>query len=773
MPKRSSSPDAARRNFLKGAGLIGAAAAVAPPVANALPAAPPTRLKAAVPGPQQIAAEIAPPGSDPVNQTTSGGDFMTDVLNSLGIEYLTINCASSYRGLHEAILNHGNNKPEIITCMHEDIAVHMGQGYAKIAGTPIAMACHGTVGLQHATMAIYNAWCDRVPVIVIGGNIMEADKRMPGADWVHSGVDIGALVRDFTKWDDQPASLQHFAESAVRAYKIATTPPMGPVFLALDAELQENPIPDGESLHIPKLASVVPPQGDAGAIAAAAKMLVEAQNPVIICDRMARKPAGMANLVELAETLQCGVIDNVGRMNFPSRHPLNQSFRRGIISQAEVILAIEMNDLWGAVTAFSDRIVRRSRPLTKPGAKIVTLGVRDLYLKSNYQDFGRFQDIDLDIAGDGEASLPALSEAIKRQIDAGRKSAFEARGKKLAALHLAMVEESKSDATIGWDASPITTARMCAEVYAQIKDEDWSLVGTSIRLTWPQRLWDFKKPHQWNGFSGGAGVGYTLPASLGAALANKKHGRFTVAFGGDGDFMFSPGTLWTAASPDPDALHRAEQPRLPSGIHVPGRHGGAARPRHRSGRYRYDPHGPEHRLRHVGARHGRARRRTNCRPEGPCGCARPRRGCRQTRRTGGCRRHHRPALRRLAMKYFNRLAAPAFATAALGLGALSAVLAQEAPPGDAVNGKRLYLADGCFTCHGRSGQGGAFNGPAPSLAKTEMPFDGFKAQLRDPANDMPAYSTAVLSDQEIADMYAFVQSLPAARSAKDISILND
>jgi len=547
MPKRGSSPDAARRNFLKGAGLIGAAAAVAPPVANALPVAPPTQLKAAVPGPRQIAAETMPPGSDPVNQTTSGGDFMTDVVNSLGIEYLAINCASSYRGLHEAILNHGNNKPEIITCVHEDIAVHMGQGYAKIAGTPIAIACHGTVGLQHATMAIYNAWCDRVPVIVIGGNIMEADKRMPGADWVHSGVDIGALVRDFTKWDDQPASLQHFAESAVRAYKIATTPPMGPVFLALDAELQENPIPDGESLHIPKLAPVVPPQGDAGAIAAAAKMLVEAQNPVIICDRLARTPAGMANLVELAETLQCGVIDNVGRMNFPSRHPLNQSFRRGIISQADVILAIEMNDLWGAVTAFSDRIVRRSRPITKPGAKIVTLGVRDLYLKSNYQDFGRFQDIDLDIAGDGEASLPALTEAVKRQIDAGRKSAFEARGKKLATLHLAMVEESKSDATIGWDASPITTARMCAEVYAQIKDEDWSLVGTSIRLTWPHRLWDFKKPHQWNGFSGGAGVGYTLPASLGAALANKKHGRFTLAFGGDGDFMFSPGTLWTAA----------------------------------------------------------------------------------------------------------------------------------------------------------------------------------------------------------------------------------
>src|SRR5215467_1878016 len=399
MPKRRHSFGSSRRNFLKGASFVGAAAAIVPPAtAGAIPAAPQERSKAAIPGPRQTAAETMPPTKGLVNQTSSGGDFMVDVLNSLGIEYLAINCASSYRGLHEAVVNHGNNKPEIITCVHEDIAVHLAQGYAKMSGRPMAMACHGVVGLQHAAMAIYNAWCDRVPVVVMGGNIMEADKRAPGAEWPHSGVDIGQLVREFTKWDDQPASLQHFAESAVRAYKIATTPPMGPVFLALDAELQENPIADGQSLHIPKLAPVMPPQGDAGAIAAAAKMLVEAQNPVIICDRLARTPVGMANLVELAETLQCGVIDNVGRMNFPSRHPLNQSFRRGIISHADVILAIEMNDLWGAVSAFSDRIVRRSRPLTKSGAKIVTLGVRDLYLKSNYQDFGRFQDIDLDIA---------------------------------------------------------------------------------------------------------------------------------------------------------------------------------------------------------------------------------------------------------------------------------------------------------------------------------------------------------------------------------------
>jgi acetolactate synthase I/II/III large subunit len=549
MAKRNNPPDTGRRNFLKGATLAGAAALTTPAAANVptLPAAE-RRGKAAVPGPRLAAAETMPPSKDPVSQSTSGGDFMVDVFKTLDIDYLAMNCASSFRGLHEAVLNHGGNtKPEILTCPHEEIAVHMAQGYAKIEGKPMAMICHGVVGLQHATMAMYNAWCDRVPVIVMGGNIIEANKRGPGAEWVHSAIDPAAIVRDFVKWDDQPTSLQHFAESAVRAYKVATTPPMAPVMLSLDAELQENPITDAELLRIPKLSKVIPPQGDTAALAELAKMLVAADNPVIICDRVARTPAGMARLVELAETLQCAVVDNVGRMNFPSRHPLNQSFRRAVIGQADVILAMEVNELWGSLNAFSDRIVRSSRPSYKNSAKIVTLGSRDLYMKANYQDLGRYQELDMTIGGDAEASLPTLIEQVKRLIDDGRKAVIEARGKKLAAAKMAAVEQAKSDATIGWDASPITTARLCAEVYGQIKDEDWSLVGTSIRLSWPHRLWNFDKPYSWNGLSGGAGIGYNLPASLGAALANKKHGRLTLAFGGDGDFMFVPSTLWTAA----------------------------------------------------------------------------------------------------------------------------------------------------------------------------------------------------------------------------------
>jgi acetolactate synthase-1/2/3 large subunit len=234
-------------------------------------------------------------------------------------------------------------------------------------------------------------------------------------------------------------------------------------------------------------------------------------------------------------------------MNFPTRHGLNHTFRRAALTQADLILGLETNDIWAAVNSFTDRIVRTSRFTARKDAKIVTLGTRDLLTKSNYQDFQRYQELDLAIAGDGEASLPALTEAVRRLLDGGRKSAYEARGKKLAAAQVETLQRLRSDATAGWESSPISVPRMCMEVYAAVKDLDWSLVGTSTGNNWPRMLWDMNKAHHWNGGSGGGGVGYTLPASLGAALANKKHGRITVSLGGDGDFNFAPGTLWTAA----------------------------------------------------------------------------------------------------------------------------------------------------------------------------------------------------------------------------------
>ena len=199
---------------------------------------------------------------------------MVDVIKTLDIKYLPSNCASSFRGIHESLINYGSNKmPEFLTCMHEESAVGMAHGYFKVAGKPLMTLCHGTVGLQHAAMAVYNAWCDRVPVIVMGGNDLDAAHRPPGVPTFHSAQDINALVRDFTKWDDTPVSLQHFAQSFVRAYKISMTPPYGPVMISLDAGLQQEPVKqhNGEKLYIPKYTPTSPPQGEIGAVKEAAQ----------------------------------------------------------------------------------------------------------------------------------------------------------------------------------------------------------------------------------------------------------------------------------------------------------------------------------------------------------------------------------------------------------------------------------------------------------------------------------------------------------------------
>ena len=536
-----------RRDFLKNAA-AGAAVLVATPDAPTKQLATDRRTG---PPPMSPAAEVEMPSSAEVlTVDRTGSDFMVDVIKSLGIEYICANPGSSFRGIHESIINYGGNKsPELITCLHEESSVAMGHGYAKIEGKPIGVLAHGTVGLQHAAMAIYNAYCDRVPVYIIGGNIIDATKRIPPVEWSHSVQDAAAMLRDYVKWDDLPVSLPHFAESAVRAYKIAMTPPMMPVLLIADGELQENPIPNDAKFNIPRLNLVAPPQGDSGAVSEAARLLVAAENPVLIADRTARTPAGMALLVELAETLQAAVIDQVGRMNFPTRHPLNQSERgRQVIANADVILGLELNDFWGTIHSFRDQVERTSRPITKPGVKLMSISAANLFYKSNYQNFQRYPEVDLDLAADAEATLPSLIESVKQQLAAGRKSALQDRGATLAAAHQQTLQNAIDSATYAWDANPISTARFCAELWAQIKNEDWSLLSTTGFVSrWPMKLWTFDKYYQYIGGSGGYGIGYGAPAAVGAALANRKHGRLSVNIQCDGDLMYGPGVLWTAA----------------------------------------------------------------------------------------------------------------------------------------------------------------------------------------------------------------------------------
>src|SRR3954471_23946736 len=275
--------DRKRREFMKRAAAAGAGAVAGP-----------VFVQAQSPAGQGVApTPPAPDATEPVEVLTggrSGSDFMVDVIKSLGVPYICGNPGSSFRGLQESIVNYGHNTaPEFLTCLHEESSVAMAHGYAKIEGKPLIVLAHGTVGLQHASMAIYNAWCDRVPVYIILGNTLNAVMRYPGVEWVHSVQDAAAMVRDYVKWDDTPISLQHFAESAIRAYKVSLTPLAGPVVVVADAELQERPIPreHGEP-RIPKLTLASPPQADSGAVAELASLLVNAANLVFVADRAAR-----------------------------------------------------------------------------------------------------------------------------------------------------------------------------------------------------------------------------------------------------------------------------------------------------------------------------------------------------------------------------------------------------------------------------------------------------------------------------------------------------
>jgi acetolactate synthase-1/2/3 large subunit len=532
-----------RRGFLKGAAAGAAALVGTTPIAAQQ--AVPTRVAGAA-----LAAETGAPAAKAGVMVLErpGSDFMLDVIKSLGIEYCCANPGSSFRALHESIINYGGNKnPEMITCCHEESSVAMAHGFAKIEGKPIMVLAHGTVGLQHASMAIYNAYCDRVPVYVVLGNILDATFRRAQVEWNHSVQDAASMVRDYTKWDDTPVSLAHFAESAVRAYKIAMTPPLEPVVLVADATLQEEPIKES-NLRIPKLTLASPPQGESGAVAEAAKLLVAAENPLIIAGRAARTPNGLKLLVELAETLQAPVEDQRMRMNFPTRHPL---YGAGSVRTADVILGLEASDYWTLVhdqTSFN-RTGIEEKSLIRPGTKLISVTAQDLNHKSNYQDFGRFEEVDVAIAADAEATLPALIEACKRLITPDRKRALEQRGAKLAEAHKRVRDQARQQATIGWDSSPISVPRMTMEVWAQIKNEDWSLVSNVSNMMghWPTKLWDFDKHYQYIGVQGANGIGYGAPAAVGAALANKKYGRLSVNFQCDGDLNYAPSVLWTAA----------------------------------------------------------------------------------------------------------------------------------------------------------------------------------------------------------------------------------
>ena len=478
-----------------------------------------------------------------------GSDLIVDVMKSLGIEYAAINPGSSFRGLHDSLVNYDSGKnPKMITCCHEEIAVSFAHGYAKAAGKPMAAIIHNVVGLQHASMAIYNAWCDKTPVIVMGGTgPMDTSRRRPWIDWIHTAMLQGGLVRDFVKWDDQPMGLGAIPNSIVRAYRTAMTEPKGPVYLAFDVDLQEAELK--EDIAIPAIERYRPPaplQAEPDTIKEAAQLLARAERPLIIADYMGRNPESVNHLVELVDLLSIPVIDRGARHNFPNTHPCDLTGReKAMVEKADVILGLDVMDLYGALVRYDEK-TKSSKLAMAPGCKVIHVSLADLAIRSWSTEVMELAPVDLPILADTKVFLPALTEEIRRQGQFS-KSAVEGRRTELSRQHEEIRSKAQADLKQRWGESPISPPRMSHEIWQVIQNEDWTLTAGSFR-GWPRALWDWKKPGAFLGGYGGGGLGYSPGASVGAALALKDSGTICIDLQRDGDLLYTNSALWTASS---------------------------------------------------------------------------------------------------------------------------------------------------------------------------------------------------------------------------------
>jgi thiamine pyrophosphate-dependent acetolactate synthase large subunit-like protein len=484
-------------------------------------------------------------------QPQYGSDVVVDLMKAHDIEYAAFNPGATFRGIHDSIVNYGGNyKPEVIFCCHEEFSVAIAHGYAKAKGKPMVAIVHNMVGLQHATMAIFNAWIDRVPIIVLGGTgPMNTKRRRPRIDWIHTALVQGNQVRDYVKWDDQPYSLADVPDSFIRGYRIATTEPMAPVYINYDADIQEESLTS--PVEVPDISRYAPPapmQADGEALRKAAQLLVDAKTPLIIADSLGRNPKAVPALIELAELLAIPVVDKGARFNFPTTHSLDATDgARDLLAKADVILALDVADLYGSLTTVSKQ-TRNCEYVTSPAVKIITISMNDMLVRSWAGDYQALQAADVSMSADTSVAVPELTRMCRQLLgaDGRNKAGIEARQKELAEKHKSRRAKWLADAQAKASAQQISTAFLAYELGEVVKKDDWVLVnGTSNG--WARRLWDFTKPNQYLGASGGAGVGYGASAAIGAALALKGSGKLAVDIQSDGDLLMTSSCLWTAA----------------------------------------------------------------------------------------------------------------------------------------------------------------------------------------------------------------------------------
>ena len=541
-----------RRGFLKGAATAAAgAAAIATqvPEAGAQQTQPPGAPRSNTPAPAPTAPQLErdagavrpPTGGNIRAAVRPGSDLMVQVLRDLGIEYVAANPGSSFEGIQESIINYGNPpnvKPEFITALHEESSVTMAHGYGKATGKPMCALLHGTIGIQHAAMSIYQAYYDKTPALLIAG-------RDLGFIAAHSANDMAGMVRSYTKWDATPKTLEESLVAIQRAYNEAIMPPCGPTMVVIDIDLQK------EEAGTMKVPAYQPPQIsgiDAGQAREIAKGLLDAQNPRIAVGRL-RTPDGVRLSVQLAELVGASTSTSAtqGPMSFPQRHPLCGP---GADSSYDFTLGLEQP---GTVSLTGPSLATLlSRDATNIGFGGIAPGVsRAGGAGRGGGGRGGASPAGRTIAFDAEASLPAIIDEVRRQMSPDKQRVISERSTKHAAANQSARVDALTRALeqrrAGWDSSPISTARIYAELWPLIADEDWILASPSnFSGAHNSQLWDHNKPYSYLGGQGAAGMGYGAPASVGAALAARSRKQIVINVQTDGDLNYAPGVLWTA-----------------------------------------------------------------------------------------------------------------------------------------------------------------------------------------------------------------------------------
>jgi acetolactate synthase-1/2/3 large subunit len=462
-------------------------------------------------------------------------DSLVDLLGQLGCRYLPLNPGSSFRGLHDSIVNHaGNDKPEVILCTHEEIAVSIAHAYAKATGQVGFAAVHDLVGLMHASMAVYDAWCDRTPLVVLGGGgPADPSKRRP-IDWFHSANTQSDLVRPFVKWDSDPAYPQETIDAVARAHFIAGSAPTGPTYVTIDAAVQEQ-VDEGTVVPVADRAHRAPFVAHENEIDESAAQLVAAAFPVVVAGGVGLDANSTSLLISLMETLGAAGRDERNLTALPTDHQLCFSGDDAVLEDADLILAIDVHDVrW---------ILDRS----KSALRVIDLSTRSLAVRSwANADHVTGHNV-TSLVSDPLAGLAALQRSVEEKLSSDSEF-LERRNQRLAALanRRQRLEQTRADRLAErWDETPIAPERMVAELYRAVENLPWLLTLRNTR-SWPEGIWKFDRAGRFLGHSGGGGMGYGSGAMVGGSLAARDRGEFAVGIIGDGDLMFAPGAIWTA-----------------------------------------------------------------------------------------------------------------------------------------------------------------------------------------------------------------------------------